>query len=42
MDDLAFTREIAEIFDALAQAQEPLGADFAAVWDRNLSDLYEE
>lgn len=34
-------RHIHEFFDALAAKQEPLGAEFEAVLDANIEDLYE-
>ena len=36
-----FAREIASVFAALSDAQEPLGAEFEAVWDANEESLYE-
>jgi hypothetical protein len=36
-----FTREISSIFASLCEGQEPLGAEFEAVWDANLDDLYQ-
>lgn len=36
-----FAQEIASIFAFLSEGQEPLGADFEAVWDRNLDLLYQ-
>lgn len=32
---------LAEIYAGLAKDQEPLGAEFEAVWDANVDDLYE-
>jgi hypothetical protein len=32
--------EIAEIVASLLEDQEPLGAEFEAVWDNNVGDLY--
>lgn len=31
-----------EFFVWLSKQQEPLGAEFEAVWDANAADLYEE
>lgn len=36
-----FAREIAAVYAALSERQEPLGVDFEAVWDANVADLYE-
>jgi hypothetical protein len=36
-----FTREISSIFASLCEGQEPLGAEFEAVWDANLNNLYQ-
>lgn len=36
-----FAQEIASIFAFLSEGQEPLGAEFEAVWDRNLDSLYQ-
>lgn len=36
-----FGREIASIYAMLSESQEPLGADFEAVWDANVDSLYE-
>ena len=36
-----FANEIASIFAELSKDQEPLGADFKAVWDANIAELYE-
>lgn len=36
-----FAQEIASIFASLAEVQEPLGAEFEAVWDANLDTLYQ-
>ena len=36
-----FAREIAGVYAALSERQEPLGAEFEAVWDANAADLYE-
>ena len=33
--------EIASIFAFLSEGQEPLGAEFEAVWDRNVDSLYQ-
>lgn len=38
---LAFEAEISKIYAALADAQQDLGDEFAAVWDVNLDALYE-
>lgn len=34
-------QHIREFFDALAAKQEPLGAEFARVWDESAGELYE-
>ena len=36
-----FGLEIAAVYASLAEGQEPLGAEFEAVWDANVADLYE-
>ena len=36
-----FAREIAQVYAALSDGQEPLGAEFEAVWDANTDSLYE-
>lgn len=36
-----FARRIAAVYAALARDQEPLGAEFEAVWDENLESLYQ-
>lgn len=36
-----FAREIAKVYAALSEGQEPLGAEFEAVWDANVDSLYE-
>ena len=36
-----FVKEIADIYSALAESQEPLGSEFEAVWDSNVESLYE-
>jgi hypothetical protein len=36
-----FAREIAKVYAALSDGQEPLGAEFEAVWDANVDSLYE-
>ncbi len=36
-----FGREIGAVYSALSDGQEPLGAEFEAVWDANAADLYE-
>lgn len=36
-----FAREIAQVYAALSDGQEPLGAEFEAVWDANVDSLYE-
>ena len=30
-----------QVYDSLLQGQEPLGAEFEAIWDANVADLYE-
>ena len=39
--DFDFAEELAAIFAALAEKQEPLGEEFEAVLMENLDDLYE-
>lgn len=36
-----FAHEIAQVYAALSANQEPLGAEFEAIWDANIADLYE-
>ena len=36
-----FGRKIAAVYAALSEGQEPLGAEFEAVWDANVTQLYE-
>lgn len=36
-----FAQEIASVFAFLSEGQEPLGAEFEAVWDRNVGSLYQ-
>lgn len=36
-----FAREIANVYAVLSEGQEPLGAEFEAVWDANVECLYE-
>ena len=36
-----FDRDIAEVYVLLSETQEPLGAEFEAVWDARASYLYE-
>lgn len=36
-----FAQEIAAIFASLSESQEPLGAEFEAVWDANVDALYQ-
>jgi hypothetical protein len=36
-----FASQIAEVYAALSEGQEPLGAEFEAVWDANVAILYE-
>ena len=36
-----FADGVARVYASLLQGQEPLGAEFEAVWDANVSDLYE-
>lgn len=36
-----FGQEIAAIYASLSSGQEPLGAEFEAVWDENVAELYE-
>lgn len=37
----SFVADVAAVFAELAAGQEPLGADFEAVWNDNLEALYE-
>ncbi len=39
-DEVSFVREIDRIFVTLSKGQEPLGAEFEAVWDTNVDILY--
>jgi hypothetical protein len=36
-----FAQEVAGIFASLSEGQEPLGAEFEAVWDENVDELYQ-
>ncbi len=36
-----FAEKMAAIYSSIAERQEPLGAEFEAVWDANVADLYE-
>lgn len=36
-----FADGVAKVYASLLQGQEPLGAEFEAVWDANVADLYE-
>ncbi len=36
-----FAQEIASIFASLSEGQQPLGAEFEAVWDANVDALYQ-
>lgn len=36
-----FAKDIASIFAVLSEGQEPLGAEFEAVWDANVDSLYQ-
>lgn len=36
-----FTDGVASVYASLLQGQEPLGAEFEAVWDAHVADLYE-
>lgn len=36
-----FARGIADVYAALTEGQEPLGQEFEAIWDANLTTLYE-
>lgn len=35
-----FDQEIVEVYAMLSDGQEPLGAEFEAIWNDNLSQLY--
>jgi len=37
----SFGQQIAEIYALLLEGQEPLGAEFEAIWDANVDSLYE-
>jgi hypothetical protein len=37
----SFSQRIATIFASLSEGQDPLGADFEAIWDANLDILYQ-
>lgn len=36
-----FADSVARVYASLLQGQEPLGAEFEAIWDANVADLYE-
>lgn len=36
-----FAQDVAAIFASLSEGQEPLGAEFEAVWDENVDTLYQ-
>lgn len=36
-----FSQEIATIFSALSDNQEPLGKEFESIWDANVDQLYQ-
>lgn len=36
-----FTAQVSEFYATLSEGQEPLGAEFEAVWDANVATLYE-
>lgn len=36
-----FGHEIASVYALLSEGQEPLGAEFEAIWDENVASLYE-
>ena len=36
-----FVQNIASVFASLSKGQEALGADFEAVWDANVDELYQ-
>jgi len=36
-----FAQDVAAIFASLSEGQEPLGAEFEAVWDENVDALYQ-
>lgn len=36
-----FAQEIASVFASLSEGQQPLGAEFEAVWDENVDSLYQ-
>jgi hypothetical protein len=40
-EQINFAQEISEIYAALSEGQEPLGAEFEAIWDENVDSLYE-
>jgi len=37
-----FAQEISEFYHSLSMGQEPLGAEFEALWDANVELLYED
>lgn len=41
MESCIFASEIAKIYAVLLDGQEPLGAEFEAVWEANVDQLYE-
>jgi len=40
-DSNRFAKEIAGVYASLSEGQEPLGAEFEAIWDANVDSLYE-
>ena len=40
-NSLDFAQEIASIFASLSDGQQPLGAEFEAIWDNNADALYQ-
>lgn len=36
-----FARELTAIYASLLESQEPLGAEFEAVWEANIPEMYE-
>lgn len=41
LSDDGFAHEIASLFDSFSKQQQPLGAEFEAIWDANIDSLYE-
>jgi hypothetical protein len=39
--DTVLAQRVSEVYEALLQSQEPLGRDIEALWEANLTSLYE-